>query len=51
MRNTGNHMDSLDFVDEINALLELDVGDPYGLEHIKQHLFKIKKSGLLMKII
>ena len=29
-------MDSVDIVDEVNALLKLGVGDPYRLEHIKQ---------------
>jgi len=29
-------MDSVDVVDEVNALLKLGVGDPYRLEHIKQ---------------
>lgn len=29
-------MDSIDIVDEVNALLKLDVGDAYRLEHIKQ---------------
>ncbi len=43
MRNTWNHMDSLDVVDEINALLKLDVGDPYRLEHIKQAFIQNKK--------
>ena len=43
MWNTGNHMDSLDVVDEINALLKLDVGDPYRLEHIKQAFIQNKK--------
>ncbi len=29
-------MDSTDVVDNVNALLKLNVGDPYRLEHIKQ---------------
>ena len=29
-------MDSVDVVDNVNALLKLGVGDPYRLEHIKQ---------------
>ncbi len=29
-------MDSVDVVDDVNALLKLGVGDPYRLEHIKQ---------------
>ena len=29
-------MDSLDVIDDVNALLKLGVGDPYRLEHIKQ---------------
>jgi len=29
-------MDSVDVIDEVNALLKLGVGDPYRLEHIKQ---------------
>jgi len=29
-------MDSKDIVDSVNALLKLNVGDPYRLEHIKQ---------------
>ncbi len=29
-------MDSEDIVDNVNALLKLNVGDPYRLEHIKQ---------------
>jgi len=36
-------MDSIDVVDEINALLKLDVGDPYRLEHIKQTFIQNKK--------
>ena len=37
------HMDSTDIVDEVNALLKLDVGDPYRLEHIKQTFIQNKK--------
>ncbi len=37
------HMDSIDIVDEVNALLKLDVGDPYRLEHIKQTFIQNKK--------
>ena len=29
-------MGSEDIVDNVNALLKLNVGDPYRLEHIKQ---------------
>ena len=29
-------MDSVDVVDDVNALLKLGIGDPYRLEHIKQ---------------
>lgn len=36
-------MDSKDVVDEVNALLKLDVGDPYRLEHIKQTFIQNKK--------
>jgi len=36
-------MDSTDVVDEVNALLKLDVGDPYRLEHIKQTFIQNKK--------
>ena len=36
-------MDSIDVVDEVNALLKLDVGDPYRLEHIKQTFIQNKK--------
>ena len=36
-------MDFTDVVDEINALLKLDVGDPYRLEHIKQTFIQNKK--------
>ena len=36
-------MDSIDIVDEVNALLKLDVGDPYRLEHIKQTFIQNKK--------
>jgi hypothetical protein len=36
-------MDSTDIVDEVNALLKLDVGDPYRLEHIKQTFIQNKK--------
>ncbi len=36
-------MDSVDIVDEVNALLKLDVGDPYRLEHIKQTFIQNKK--------
>ena len=36
-------MDSRDVVDEVNALLKLDVGDPYRLEHIKQTFIQNKK--------
>ena len=37
-------MDSIDIVDEVNALLKLDVGDPYRLEHIKQTFIQNKKN-------
>jgi len=43
MWNNGNRMDSIDVVDEVNALLKLDVGDPYRLEHIKQTFIQNKK--------
>ncbi len=36
-------MDSIDVIDEVNALLKLDVGDPYRLEHIKQNFIQNKK--------
>lgn len=36
-------MDSIDVIDEVNALLKLDVGDPYRLEHIKQTFIQNKK--------
>jgi hypothetical protein len=36
-------MGSIDVVDEVNALLKLDVGDPYRLEHIKQTFVQNKK--------
>ncbi|MGY5147368.1 MAG: zinc-ribbon domain-containing protein [Candidatus Nitrosopumilus sp. bin_7KS] len=36
-------MDSRDIVDDVNALLKLDVGDPYRLEHIKQTFIQNKK--------
>ena len=36
-------MDSRDVVDDVNALLKLDVGDPYRLEHIKQTYIQNKK--------
>ena len=36
-------MDPIDVVDEVNALLKLDVGDPYRLEHIKQTFIQNKK--------
>ncbi len=35
-------MDSTDVVDEVNALLKLDVGDSYRLEHIKQTFIQNK---------
>ena len=34
--------DSIDVVDEVNALLKLDVGDSYRLEHIKQAFIQNK---------
>ena len=40
---TGKYMDSKDIVDDVNALLKLDVGDPYRLEHIKQTFIQNKK--------
>jgi hypothetical protein len=43
MLYNGKHMDSKDVVDEVNALLKLDVGDPYRLEHIKQTFIQNKK--------
>jgi hypothetical protein len=43
MPYNGKHMDSIDVVDEVNALLKLDVGDPYRLEHIKQTFIQNKK--------
>jgi len=43
MRYNGKHMDSTDVVDEVNALLKLDVGDPYRLEHIKQTFIQNNK--------
>jgi len=35
-------MDSIDIVDEVNALLKLGVGDAYRLEHIKQSYIENK---------
>ncbi|QLH03217.1 hypothetical protein C5F47_06480 [Nitrosopumilus cobalaminigenes] len=35
-------MDSIDVVDEVNALLKLGVGDAYRLEHIKQSFIQNK---------
>ena len=43
MLYNGKHMDSKDVIDEVNALLKLDVGDPYRLEHIKQTFIQNKK--------
>lgn len=36
MLTRENNMDSVDVVDDVNALLKLGVGDSYRLEHIKQ---------------
>ena len=43
MSNNGHCMDFIDVVDEINALLKLDVSDSYRLEHIKQTFIQNKK--------
>lgn len=49
MPYNGKHMDSKDIIDEVNALLKLDVGDPYRLEHIKQTFIQNKKIWITDK--
>ncbi|MCV0431535.1 zinc ribbon domain-containing protein [Nitrosopumilus sp.] len=42
-------MDSMDVVDEVNALLKLGVGDAYRLEHIKQSFIQNKNIWITDK--
>jgi len=38
-------MGSVDIVDEVNALLKLDVEDAHRLVHTSRHILKTKLSG------